>query len=146
MIKSLEPRTEGRGLNACSLLLSIVVLVGCSKPSSGTLTGKVTLNGEPVALGTIAFFSDDGGVVSSSIHDGRYRVEKAPLGHARITVQAHAASQMIVPIGHVQSSSSSQPKTPAKFAPIPARYADGEASGLSHEVIAGPQVRDIVLH
>lgn len=66
-----------RSLSLC-LLLSISLLVGCGGSGNpvGTVSGKVTLNGEPVSEASVMFEPVDGGRSSFGITgaDGNYQL------------------------------------------------------------------------
>ena len=66
-------------------------LAGCSGKSlkTGTVTGDVSLDGQPLKSGVIHFVSSDGKVATTDamIADGKYTVEMPP-GDKRISISA----------------------------------------------------------
>jgi len=73
----------------CSVLL--LGVIGCSK--TGTITGKVKYNGEPVAIGVIQFIPEKGKAVSANIADGEYKAERVPVGPCVVTVSTAEAER-----------------------------------------------------
>lgn len=85
------------GMTIC-LLLSVVC--GCSRgPSyeSATVTGTVTIDGNPVPKGQITFCpATQGPVTGGEIRHGEYRCENVPLGKHHVTFLANAAEPTII--------------------------------------------------
>ena len=79
--------TFTRGLvRAALLVLFVLAFTGCSRPK-GTVTGKVSYNGEAVPSGTVSFYGKDDEVSSAPIGpDGTYEATKVPLGEVKVTV------------------------------------------------------------
>jgi len=64
-------------------ILCASLVTGCQKsaPAPSAVTGKVTLDGKPLAAGTIQFFAADKGVsapVSATITNGEYSASVVP--------------------------------------------------------------------
>jgi hypothetical protein len=70
-------------------LAMLAAAAGCGKPRTGTVSGNVTLDGAPLAAGTISFLPADGATATAAgpIKDGRYSVEMPP---GKKTVQISA--------------------------------------------------------
>jgi hypothetical protein len=71
------------------LVLSLVLLVGvigCSK--SGTVTGKVIYDGQPIPVGTVTFIPEDSSkkAVQAEIDGGVFKAERVPPGPVTVTV------------------------------------------------------------
>lgn len=77
-----------RSLVAIVLLPLLLVLAGCGtkKTASASLSGKVTLNGEPVPGGRLAFFSDTGSYSAVINAQGNYELADIPPGDYTVTV------------------------------------------------------------
>lgn len=62
------------------LLLVFVVCFGCSQSNEGTVTGTVTVDGEPAKVGAISFFAVDGKAptAGAQIVDGAYSAKVSP--------------------------------------------------------------------
>jgi hypothetical protein len=117
-----------------AVLVAVAALAGCGGAGrQGEVEGTIKLNGQPVANGTVRFVSADGKETSAVIRNGSYRVEKVPVGEARLTVVGPKP-----PAGLVGDK---QPPPPA----IPDRYSRPDESGLTWHVTAGPQKFDIDL-
>jgi hypothetical protein len=69
-------------------LLNVFLLVGCSG-STGTVTGVVTVDGNPLTGATVNFIGSDGVMVSAGTDEsGRYRAENVPAGEVKVSVTA----------------------------------------------------------
>jgi len=57
-----------------------LALVGCSKSNMGTVSGRVTVDGEPAKVGSVAFFAVDGRAPTAGapIVDGQYKAQVKP--------------------------------------------------------------------
>jgi hemoglobin len=90
---------------------------------TGTVKGKVTLTGKPLAAGTIEFHGADGKSVKGVTDaDGSYVVKGLKPGEYMVAIS-----------------------TDAKDVKVPAKFADAKTSGLKIEVKAGSQNHDIAL-
>jgi hypothetical protein len=116
-----------------------MVLAGCGS-KTGTVSGKVTYQGQPVPGGIINFLPqsepDRGKVFSSGIDaNGIYQVVRVPVGPVKITVQdpgGQSAKRIVDPN-----------EAPRKK--YPTRYATPEGSDLTFTVAGGSQEHDIEL-
>jgi hypothetical protein len=117
---------------ACALLLLLLPALagGCS--GQGTISGRVTVQGKPLPLGTISFHAEGGrhDVFNALVRDGKYSIDGVRTGLARVTVVAAPPPPEGAPDAAPRSRSG-----PA----VLRRYADPEQSGLSHPVVSGPQ-------
>lgn len=86
----MPPLAAGRCTAGLLLLLALSLLAaGCGGSDLATVTGTVTVDGEPAKVGAIAFFAADGRAPSAGapIIDGRYSAEVSPgLCHVQIRV------------------------------------------------------------
>lgn len=64
--------------------LGFFAVCGCDS-GTGSISGTITYNGQEVPSGTVSFFAQ-GKVIETEIQDGRYQINRVPLGEARITV------------------------------------------------------------
>jgi hypothetical protein len=124
------------------VLLVALAATGCSEKggSTGTVSGTVTYNGQPVPVGTISFLAEDGRSMTGELKsDGTYKVDKVPTGKNKVAVQTPAARGANAPADIMGNT------TQVKPVPIPEKYGDNSKSGLSLEVKKGTQTFDITL-
>ncbi len=146
---------------ACSLAACCLLAAGCEGgPALGTVTGQVTMDGEPLADAMVTFVPEEGGVASTGLTDenGEYQLtylerRGAVLGRHTVRVtstqaQAGAATgeirsdspeylEMMAGGGDYAAQSLSVQET------IPARY--NTDSELVREVTSGRNVIDLEL-
>ena len=138
-----------------------LTLAGAGCSSSGTVTGKVTYKGEPLAGGTVLFVSEGRGSVSAQIgRDGAYTAEKVPTGTVQIAVETQSvkgsepapqATRQMPPAGlELPKAAENSPiyKSRAgarRYTEIPKKYSDPKTSGLTCTVSGGNQKYDIPL-
>ena len=109
-----------------SLVIVLIGLFGCSKervdPNRTTVAGSVSFKGTPLPAGTISFESSEKNIATSApIKDGAYSTDRAPTGSVAIGID----------------TASIKYGNPAKFVPIPAKYADSGTSALTAEIKPG---------
>ena len=103
-------------LAACSILL---ISNSFASAADGKVSGKITLNGEPLGAGRVFFHLKDGQFMGAKVNaDGSYAVSRVPEGDRKITIEGKG---------------------------VPAKYASEKTSGLTVEVKEGSMVFDIVL-
>jgi len=73
----------------CFVIGVAIGITGCGKSGypSATLEGKVTVNQQPLAEGSLQFLPQEKGqgpVVGGAIREGRYLVKDVPLGKVRV--------------------------------------------------------------
>lgn len=68
------------------LVLLLPLAVGCGG-GKGTVSGTVTLDGQPLPVGNIAFLPSQGPGASGRIEDGKYSVKGVPAGQVTVTVE-----------------------------------------------------------
>jgi hypothetical protein len=125
-------------------LIGSILATGCSE-STGTVTGTVTFNGEPLQAGKVTFFhpSKPGRNVMADIQpDGTYRILACPAGESKVTVQ---------PLPPKSGSSRGKPYVPGsrkatdKAPPVPAKYNDPATTDIICRVTSGSQTFNIDL-
>lgn len=123
------------------LILAAPLLLGCGE-NTGTVSGKVLFQGEPLPSGTIAFQGAKGWVGSSNLQSGEYKISGVPPGEVQITVQTFPPSPGVVP----PDTPASSVKLPSlKYTEIPPAYSDFSSTPLKLTVKLGTQTHDIVL-
>ena len=138
-------------LGIVSLLLG---MAGCGWTApTGSLAGTVRFGGKPVPAGRITVLCEGGNkpVFFADITDGGYSVEGAPVGAARVTVQAFAAQPSTGKAPTLPGDSPALPipaNVPRIGKPVsgfPERYLTPNTSGLRCEIKPGPQAQDFDL-
>lgn len=90
-----EP-TQGflrRSLLTGLLGLIVSATVGCG--GKGTISGKVTVDGQPLGAGVITFHPSKGQAISADIKDGQYTVTGVHAGDAKVTVSTAAVLEKL---------------------------------------------------
>lgn len=142
------------------LVLTVVLFTsgcGSNRAPLGTIQGTVRYNGQPIAEGQILFEVAGARPAQGRILDGRIvdvtsyaPGDGAPLGLARIAVFATPPSgtnySISGPVAADEPSATGRGPGAGGQALIPARYNDLETSGLSHELVAGPNDLTLELH
>lgn len=144
---------------ACCLVGMIVVGCGPKGPELGSVTGKVTLDGNPVTNGLVTFVPVGGGrpATGKTDENGQYVLvgvdgKGALLGQHQVSVTTVKEAATVTEIRSdspeyakqaVSGSSSSDYNTAKVVEPIPARY--NTNTELSFEVKAGSNVIDLEL-
>jgi hypothetical protein len=152
LLMALSPRRSlGRWL-LFPVLLGSVALVGCGQ-STGTIKGKVTLNGAAVKGGTVSFTGANKVARASEIsEDGSYIIEKMPTGEVKITVETESLAQRMnamtprysAPPEMKEYKTGPDPEdAKRRYVKIDPKYASAETSGLTYTVKSGSQTHDI---
>lgn len=123
----------------CSLL-GILLLAGCT-PNEATVSGKVTLDGTPLAKGNIAFYGGEKSALAMGSIDssGNYQLLTGTAtglkpGSYQVTVVANDVIEPTQPFG-----------SPMPKLITPPKYSDGATSGLTAEVKPGSNVHNFDL-
>jgi hypothetical protein len=132
-------------------LFLLLLSVGCT--GKGSISGRVTLDGKPLPLGTITFHSEEGrhDVFNASIRDGSYAIDGVQAGKARVTIvsvdpaRVGAAAASTGQAGGSDVKPRAAPAATPGFVAVPERYANPEQSGLTWQVLVGAQVYDVDL-
>jgi len=114
---------------------------GCgTKGAANSVSGKVTLNDEPVK-GLVVFVGADNKEVSAPTNpNGTYTLDNPPLGQVKVLVKT------VGPVGVDTPPPKDAPNMPkAGGVAPPAKYASAATSGLTYEVKAGKHTYDIPL-
>lgn len=143
--------------------LGSFLAVGCSGGKTGTVSGKVTLDGKPVNNGVVTFTLADGKNRGSAAiqENGTFTIEKVPQGAGTFTVdtgEMRNALEMEKRLGQGGPDGSppaggdsrfNQMAEKAKKAQnavlVPTSYANPQTSGLTYTVKAGKQEHDLPL-
>lgn len=130
---------------------------GCGPPATGKVTGTVTAGGQPVKNGTITFSHTEGNrdVFSAAVKDGKYETGDIPVGLTKVSVVARMGNPAEsgpaakpaegIGAGLGPADGRPPPKAGLRTAEIPAKYNDPGTSGLTYEVVKGPNKKDFDL-
>src|SRR5437763_12292637 len=108
----------------CLAALALGGTVGCGG-GKGTVSGKVSYNGQPVTDGRVSFLGPDGIPVEARIEpNGEYRAVDVPLGEAKVLVTSPPAGGLAPkkkeprpPRGQPPARPTPPPTPPAQKAP-----------------------------
>ena len=120
------------------LLTCTCCWIGCGGGEpSGSVSGKVTYNGEPLTTGGVLFVNRDTGVGASAQLDasGNYRVLSLRTGEYQVAIQGPRAPS---PAEVAKGAQLEKPDVPDK-------YLDPQTSGLSATITAGENSVDFTL-
>ena len=132
-------RFDSYSLLGCMLLMSAVACAGCGQQAKkGAVSGKVTLDGQPLATGLIRFMPSDGGTATADgqIKDGEFNVSVPP-GEKRISISAQKV------VGKKPSQMPGSPMVDVTEEIVPARF--NAQTTLTHTVTLGLQQKDFEL-
>ena len=151
---ALFSRCASRPLLAGFLVFWTLGAVGCGE-GKGDLSGKVSYQGSPLAIGSVLFIGADGKPRTTWIQkDGNYRFDDVPVGEAKLAVYSpdpakqdklrkkNAKLKKLFP-----QDKPILPELPAvdptKWFAIPAKYGDVDHSGLRVTIQSGPNTYHI---
>lgn len=124
--------------------IGVIAIAGCGGKHGATVTGKISLDGEPVPRGSVAYFPVAGGppAVAQISEQGEYRLRTGrdpslPPGDYQVTVAANEPPRE-------KRSADGGPPPPGP--PItPTKYRSKATSGLQYTVESGGNTIDIEL-
>lgn len=131
-------------VSAALLLVGVLIWAICqagcgpSRAPTGKVSGKVTLEGQPLTSGLIQFSSEKLGAGASADLDaaGTYKIDvPLPVGLYEVAVQPPP-----LPAPHEMQQPITAPRTK-----IPARYQDPKTSGLTATINEGTNTADFAL-
>ncbi len=130
------------------MALGALAPMGCGAKKA-TVKGTISYKGEKLGNGSVMFFGADNKGASSPINaDGTYRIDNAPIGSVKITVEtAPIPEQESTPMmkGVDMPDMKGKSMKVGPYVKIPARYKDVAQSGLTYQVKSGVQTHDIKL-
>jgi hypothetical protein len=121
---------------------------GCGGPPTGNVSGAIKYKDKPLTAGVVTFINTDGKSWSGPIVDGKYSVDKAPVGEVKISVQVPTATtgrtaDFIAKYPKEAKSAESYKKV--EPVAIPPHFADPNTSNLKYTVVSGNQTHDLDL-
>lgn len=141
-------------LTMATAVCGLVLLCGCSsggyRGPTGTVSGKVTLDGQPVPQGCVVSFLSPAGHVSSGVvgADGKFQLgtkenPNVPVATYNVTVSTPAEKMSQADYDKYMSGEGGA--KPAAASAIPEQFTNPTTSGVSKEVKPGPNTIDIEL-
>jgi hypothetical protein len=127
---SLYQHVTSASWRSAIFFLVLVAIVGCGPGNKARVTGRITLDGQPLDK-VLVMFVPDAGPSSGAVtdQDGRYELVSGPkLGKNVFTGRCRV--YLTEPV-----EDPSKPVPPPRF---PAKYLSGESSGLEWELKPGP--------
>ena len=147
--------SQSRGLGRWGALLALLVPLGASGCSPGTVTGTVSYNGKMLRGGNVTFISTAGkrSATASIQEDGTYRLDKVPPGEVTVCVETASlkpaegatARHYKAPPGMQAPGGLDEDPASKHYTPIPEKYSKPEESGITYTVKGGSQTFDIKL-
>jgi hypothetical protein len=148
-----------RNLALClSGAILLVFALGCggSDKPTGRLSGRVTLDGKPIEIGSVQVVSEDGKAHGAGAigKDGAYEVPRAPVGKIKLAVLVPqvpagppAPKGLKAPSGDGPGDGPSAEVIAATKAAqkLPRRYAEHASSGLATTIQTGDNTFDLEL-
>jgi hypothetical protein len=124
--------------------LLLVGLAGCGSNPTGTVTGSVSLNGQPLEKAYISFASQDGqgGTAGSEVLQGSYRIDGLQPGKYVVHVAGQPTGPIIMPGAPEAQRKLSDQEIQAMMDPLPP---DAQGNDQTIEVKAGEQTHDLRL-
>ncbi len=124
--------------------------VGCGWGPPVNVSGNVTFNGKPLAMGNVMVLAHDAKIYTGEIGEsGSYSIATVPSGPAKFAVisvnpaLAHKPSKGELEAGRFKAEP--QKVDPKKWFPIPQQFAVAEQAGLEFTVRADANTFDIKL-
>lgn len=127
----------------------LVALTGCGGRPQGMARGRVTVDGEPLAHGTIAFLPADGKgpTAGGIVKDGQYEVRGMAPGRKIVRVEGFDAEAAFpATSAEMAEQAATRPRKPSEPGPV-AGIVPPDAAGNNSErdVAAGEQVVDVAV-
>jgi len=107
-----------------SLLLLLIALVfshasaATEEKETGSVEGKITLDGKPLVKGKVAFHPEKGKAVEVDVKDGAYSAKGVPTGNLRVTIKGEG---------------------------VPAKFSDKDKTTLRYNMVKGENKVDLRL-
>jgi hypothetical protein len=143
-------RCAGRPILVGCFLLFSLGAVGCGG-AKGDLSGTVSYQGKPLAIGSVLLIGTDTKLRTAWIEaDGSYQFADVPVGEAKLAVYSPDPAKKAKQGKRRKSRAKDEPATPelpagdrTKWFAIPAEYSDIDHSGLRVTIHPGPNTYPI---
>ena len=131
-----------RAASLAAVAAAAVLSASCTGGGTGVVSGRITVNGQPLPDGLITFESEVGNknAYAAAIRQGVYETEPIPAGPCKVTV-IHSA----VPRPAETGGNDLVPVRKAKDGPgitVPDKYHRSDTSGLTFTVKSGANTYD----
>lgn len=127
---------------SCCLVL-VLAAGGCGGERMGSVSGTVTVNGQPLEKGLINFNSEDGkSIGGGEVVQGRYQVAELRPGKYLVHIAGQTNAPIIMPNSPDAQRTLSQKEIDAMMDPLPP---DAKGNDQVIEVKAGEQTHDFHL-
>jgi hypothetical protein len=131
----MKVRLPGVAWAAAAALVAALLLglTGCGS-GRGTVSGKVSYRGKPLATGSVVFVGPDKTPITAEIGtDGTYTATGVLEGSNRVAVVSYDPATL-VPTDKAGRPTEAPPVDPKLWFPIPGQYEDANTSGLVYPV------------
>lgn len=118
-----------------TLLAALMVCIGCSRElPTGSVAGKVTFQGKPLAVGTVLLVNPATGIGANAVLDpsGGFRIEGVRTGEYQVAIQRPPAPPP-------DEMAAGKEWTPS---PVPDKYQVPDTSGLTVTINEGENTAD----
>jgi len=147
MAEARQPQSGRAWLAA--VLAVFAAVAGCGGPPQASARGRVTLDGEPLAHGTIAFLPADGKgpTAGGLVTAGGYEVRGMAPGLKLISIEGFAVEAAFpATSAELAEQAAARPRKPSDPANVAAFIpADAAGNNAEREVAAGNQVIDVTI-
>jgi len=131
-------------------IVALIAATGCAGRGVGTVSGHVTFKGKRVASGSVVMAADEGPPVTAAINeDGTYVCHNVLAGKVKVGVvspnDALEARERQAQKPGIAGAGDLGKFDPAKWFPIPIKYANYMNSPLAFDVQKGENTFDIDL-
>ena len=130
------------------LLFALVAFVGCgglNQPQTGTVTGSVSVHGEPLTTGTVNLYSKQTAAGAQAMMDtkGEFKVHgEVPTGTYVVYLQPSAPPMPVMEDGNNPAPLTNDT---SDFPDVPAQYLSADKSDVMVEVESGENVFFVVI-
>lgn len=156
MTRAAQPRQiaatrepSGRRAWLALVATALAATAGCGGPPQALARGRVTLDGQPLAHGTIAFLPADGKgpTAGGLVAAGSYEVRGMAPGLKLVRIEGFDAEAAFpATTAELAEQAAARPRTPSEPADAAAVIpADAAGNNVEREVAAGEQVIDVAI-
>lgn len=131
-------------IRAFVLLFALVPLVGCgggTQDTGVTVTGTVTLDGQPLPVGQVVFEVPNSHEqrVGGIDEGGKFEVKEVPVGKVRVAVRTSMFQGQYSAEQKFATRAGGKADKPA-FVPVPAKYENPATAQLEFDIVPGKPI------